>query len=109
MLVKQKEYKKEVKSKQVYESLVTPLSLTCFKTPQFVSAMIFSAAIPHSLLLYPMIWNDACSEAFFTAFEISLTWIACLNALEVSTLCISSLGGGGLWPWLHRLQDKDRQ
>lgn len=45
--------------------------------------MIFSAALPHSLLLYPMIWNDACSDAFFTAFEMSLTWVACLNALEV--------------------------
>ena len=53
------------------------------QTPQFVSAMIFSAAIPHSLLLYPMIWNDACSDAFFKAFEISITWVACLNALEV--------------------------
>ncbi len=48
--------------------------------------MIFSAAIPHSALLYPMIWNDACSDAFFMAFEVSLTWVACLNALEVSDL-----------------------
>ncbi len=47
--------------------------------------MIFSAALPHSLLLYPMIWNDPCSDAFFQAFEISLSWIACLNALEVRT------------------------
>ena len=46
--------------------------------------MIFSAALPHSFLLYPMIWNDPCSDAFFMAFEVSLTWIACLNALEVS-------------------------
>jgi len=45
--------------------------------------MIFSAAIPHSMLLYPMIWNDACSDAFFMAFEVSVTWVACLNALEV--------------------------
>jgi hypothetical protein len=45
--------------------------------------MIFSAAIPHSMLLYPMIWNDACSDAFFMAFEVSITWVACLNALEV--------------------------
>jgi hypothetical protein len=48
--------------------------------------MIFSAAIPHSMLLYPMIWNDACSDAFFMAFEISITWVACLNALEVRKL-----------------------
>jgi hypothetical protein len=48
--------------------------------------MIFSAAIPHSLLLYPMIWNDACSDAFFMAFEVSVTWVACLNALEVKLI-----------------------
>jgi len=51
-------------------------------TPRFVSAMIFSCAIPHSYLLYPMIWADPCSDAFFQAFEVSMTWIAALNALE---------------------------
>jgi hypothetical protein len=49
--------------------------------------MIFSAAMPHTLLLYPMIWNDACSDAFFMAFEISLSWVACLNALEGAAAC----------------------
>jgi hypothetical protein len=49
--------------------------------------MIFSAAIPHSVLLYPMIWNDACSDAFFQAFEISISWVACLNALEGAAAC----------------------
>ena len=34
-----------------------------------------------------MIWNDACSDAFFMAFEISLTWVACLNALEGAAAC----------------------
>jgi hypothetical protein len=33
-----------------------------------------------------MIWNDACSDAFFMAFEVSVTWVACLNALEVRLL-----------------------
>lgn len=47
--------------------------------------MIFGAAIPHSLLLYPMIWNDPCSDMFFEAFEFSVAWIASLNALEVIT------------------------
>jgi hypothetical protein len=48
--------------------------------------MIFSAAIPHTVLLYQMIWNDPCSDAFFTAIELSVGWIACLNALEVMTI-----------------------
>lgn len=49
--------------------------------------MIFSAAIPHTLLLYPMIWNDACSDPFFMALEISITWVASLNALEGAAFC----------------------
>ena len=48
----------------------------------FVSATIFSCAFPHSVLMYPMIWADPCSDAFFQAFEISMSWIAGLNALE---------------------------
>lgn len=46
--------------------------------------MLFAAAIPHSYLLYPMIWNDACSDEFFQAIEMSITWIASLNAIESS-------------------------
>jgi hypothetical protein len=29
-----------------------------------------------------MIWADPCSDAFFYSFEMSMTWIAGLNALE---------------------------
>lgn len=29
-----------------------------------------------------MIWADPCSDTFFWAFEMSMTWIASLNALE---------------------------
>lgn len=56
------------------------------QTPKFVSAMIFSASIPQSVMLYRMIWCDPCSDIFFHAFELSFTWIACLNALEVIPL-----------------------
>ena len=44
--------------------------------------MIFGCAVPHSAMLYPMIWSDPCSDAFFQNFELAMTWIASLNALE---------------------------
>jgi hypothetical protein len=50
----------------------------------FVSAAIFGCAVPHSIMLYPMIWADPCSDAFFMNFEMAMTWIASLNALEGS-------------------------
>jgi hypothetical protein len=51
-------------------------------TPKFTSALLFAAALPHSYFLYPIIWADPCSDVFFRAFEMSVTWIASLNALE---------------------------
>ena len=52
-----------------------------------------------------MIWNDACSDAFFMAFEVSLTWIACLNALEVShdreLTLYRTLGIRSMWSWVY--------
>ena len=53
-------------------------------TPMFVSASIFGCAVPHSVLLYGMIWADPCSDIFFSNFELAMTWIASLNALEGS-------------------------
>jgi len=50
--------------------------------PKFVSAIIFAAAIPQTYLMYPMIWADPCSDTFFWTFELSMTWIASLSALE---------------------------
>jgi len=47
-----------------------------------VSALLFACAIPHTYLLYPIIWSDPCSDTFFWAFEASMTWIAGLNAME---------------------------
>ena len=35
-------------------------------------------------MLYPMIWADPCSDAFFMNFELAMSWIAGLNALEGS-------------------------
>jgi len=49
--------------------------------------MIFSAALPHSVLMYPMLWNDALSDTFFHAAEFSMGWIAILNALEGAAGC----------------------
>ena len=53
-------------------------------TPMFVSASIFGCAVPHSALMYGMIWADPCSDIFFRNFELAITWIASLNALEGS-------------------------
>ncbi len=33
-------------------------------------------------MLYPMIWADPCSDMFFTCFELSIGWIASIQALE---------------------------
>eukprot|EP00347_Sterkiella_histriomuscorum_P000443 403375849 len=77
MLQQQKGEKKEAAQKKIFENL----------TPRFVSAMIFSAAIPQSVMLYRMIWSDPCSDIFFHAFEQSFMWIACLNALEGAAAC----------------------
>ena len=49
--------------------------------------MLFGCAIPQTMLLYKMIWSDACSDTFFQAFEISMTWIAALSALEGAAGC----------------------
>ena len=51
-------------------------------TPPFASAAIFGCAVPQTVMLYPMIWNDPCSDAFFLNFELATSWIANLNALE---------------------------
>jgi hypothetical protein len=34
-------------------------------TPRFVAAMLFGCVVPQTVLLYKMIWNDACSDTFF--------------------------------------------
>lgn len=69
--------KRLVKDKKVFEEL----------TPRFVAAMLFGCVVPQSLLLYKMIWADACSDTFFQAFEVSMTWIATLSALEGAAGC----------------------
>ena len=51
-------------------------------TPFFVSATIFSAAIPPSLLTYGLVWNDACSDMFLQCAEMTVGYIATINALE---------------------------
>jgi hypothetical protein len=38
-------------------------------------------------MLYKMIWSDACSDTFFQAFEVAMTWIASLSALEGAAGC----------------------
>ena len=49
--------------------------------------MLFGCIVPHSVLLYKMIWADPCSDAFFQAFEVSMSWIAGLSALEGAAGC----------------------
>ena len=41
-------------------------------------------AVPHSYLLYKIVWADPCSAAFFTSYEIAMSWIALSSALEGS-------------------------
>jgi len=53
-------------------------------TPKFISASIFACSLPHSFLLYQMVWADPCSDAFFWALESSLTWVSVLTATEAA-------------------------
>lgn len=49
-----------------------------------MSLLTFGMAVPHSYLLYKIIWADPCSAAFFTSYEIAMSWIAVTSALEGS-------------------------
>ena len=69
--------KREGKEKRFVEEL----------TPRFVAAMLFGCVIPQTVLLYKMVWSDACSDTFFQAFEVSMTWIAATSALEGAAGC----------------------
>jgi len=51
-------------------------------TPIFVSAMLFGAAVPQSLMGYAMVWSDPCSDVFLQCAEMAIGWIASINALE---------------------------
>jgi len=53
-------------------------------TPKFASATIFACSLPQSFLLYKMIWADPCSDLFFWSFELSMTWIGALTAMEAA-------------------------
>lgn len=52
-----------------------------------VNVFAFSLALPHSYWLYKIIWNDPCSTAFFTAYELAMNWIATTSALDGSAAC----------------------
>jgi hypothetical protein len=56
-------------------------------TPVFASAMLFGLSIPNTIWLYHMVWADPCSEAFFRAYELSMTWISTVSALEGAAAC----------------------
>ena len=49
------ERKKSNKEKKFYEEI----------SPRFAAAMLFGCVVPQSILLYKMIWADACSDEFF--------------------------------------------
>jgi len=55
--------------------------------PKFVSMQTFGMAIPSSIWLYKIIWVDPCSSAFFTAYEMTLSWIAMCGALDGAAAC----------------------
>lgn len=55
--------------------------------PALVNAFAFSLAIPHSYWLYQIIWSDPCSTAFFSAYELSMSWIATTSALDGAAAC----------------------
>ena len=73
--VRRKEFKKTQKGDTILGEELTPI---------FTSTIIFSAAIPQTLLAYSMVWNDACSDLFIQSAEMAIGWIAVLNALEAA-------------------------
>ena len=58
--------------------------------PPMINTMVFGLAVPQSYWLYKIIWSDPCSTAFFTAYELSMYWVATTSALEGAAAC--SLG-----------------
>ena len=54
------------------------------ETPSMISLLTFGMAVPHSYLVYKLIWADPCSAAFFTSYEIAMSWIATTSAFEGS-------------------------
>ena len=73
--LRRKEFKKTQKGDPILGEELTPI---------FTSTIIFSAAIPQTLLAYSMVWNDACSDLFIQSAEMAIGWIAVLNALEAA-------------------------
>lgn len=55
--------------------------------PKFVSAATFGLSIPQTYMLYQIVWADPCSDAFFKTYELSLSWIATVNALDGAAAC----------------------
>jgi hypothetical protein len=57
------------------------------EAPRFISVSMMALAAPQSYWLYKLIWADPCSDAFFSLFEMTFTWIALNNALDASAAC----------------------
>ena len=55
--------------------------------PIFSQCLLFGMSLPNSIWLYKIIWADPCSDAFFTAYELSLSWVASVSALEGAAAC----------------------
>ena len=56
-------------------------------TPIFNSVLIFGLAIPTTIQMYKLIWSDPCSDALFYSYELTLNWIATINALDGAAAC----------------------
>jgi len=52
------------------------------RPPKLVSAITFGLAMPSTYWLYSIIWCDPLSDAFFHTYELTLMWIATINALD---------------------------
>lgn len=52
--------------------------------PKNISCLLFGLSLPQSFLLYKIIWADPCSDALFMSYELLMSWIAALSALEGS-------------------------
>ena len=37
--------------------------------------------------MYKLIWSDPCSDAFFFSYELTLNWVATVNALDGAAAC----------------------
>lgn len=51
-------------------------------TPPFVTGALLASAVPQTVAMYYLIWNDPLSDVFFKIFDYTFGWIALTTTLE---------------------------